>query len=273
MTSSPCIVFSASTIVGHAPVVAVREHAALRRPGGAGGVDVEAVVVERHAGHALVHGPCGRPVGAAAELVEADGAIEVAGREGHDRVEGGEVVTYGADLGELLLVLDEHRARLRVVEHVVALLRRVGLVDRHAGRAGGQDAEAGVGPLGAAVAEDRDLVAWLDAELDQPGGDGPDLVGQLGIVDVHPFVADLVAQRGAVGELRSGGERQIRHRARAGARLGGGERPHFHQLLLARLGQPAKDSMPRKTLRRSVAALGAPATLVRLLRAACSAST
>ena len=49
----------------------------------------------------------------------------------HDHVlELGQLVLDLADLVELLGVLDEHGARLGVVEDVLALLGRVGLVDR-----------------------------------------------------------------------------------------------------------------------------------------------
>ena len=51
------------------------------------------------------------------------------------------------DLRRLLGVLDEHDLRARVPEHVLALLGRVRVVDRHDGRAGAERAEVGQRPL------------------------------------------------------------------------------------------------------------------------------
>src|SRR5207244_13048257 len=126
------------------------------------------------------------------------------------------------DLRQLLLVLDEDGARLGVVEHVVALLRGVGLVDRDRGRAGGQDREVGVGPLRARVAEDRDTVTLADAEADEPPPNLADDLTQLLESDVDPVVAHLVA-KGDPGTVLGRGQRsEVGHRRGAGARLPSG---------------------------------------------------
>src|SRR5690349_19874427 len=142
----------------------------------------------------------------------------------------------------------------------MALLRRVGLVDRDARRTRGEDAEAGVGPLGARVAEDRDLVARLDAEVDQAARHAAYARGQVGEADVDPLVADLVLQGGAIAELVAGEQRHVRHGPRTGARLGGGDRPYFHELLLSALGK--RRSWPAGQQLRVYARCGKEAELI-----------
>ena len=91
------------------------------------------------------------------------------------------LVADGADLLQLLVVLDDDGDRVGVLEHVLALLRRVRLVDRDHGRAGGERGEVEVGPLRPGVGEDRDLVALLDPEVDQPERELADDLADLGV--------------------------------------------------------------------------------------------
>ena len=68
-------------------------------------------------------------------------------------------------------VLADDRARLGVAGDPLALLGRVGRVDRHDDGAGARDAEVRVGPLGPRRAQDRHAVARLDPEVDQAAAD------------------------------------------------------------------------------------------------------
>ena len=87
------------------------------------------------------------------------------------------------DLGDLRGVLAEDGADARVGEDVLALLGRVGVVDRDDRRAGAQGAEVGERPLRARAGEDRDVVAALDPELGEPAGDLVDRAAELGVGD------------------------------------------------------------------------------------------
>ena len=122
-----------------------------------------------------------------------------------------------ADLGQLLGVLDEDRSRVRVLQDVLALLGRVGLVDRDERPARREDAEAGVAPLGAGVREDRDLVPGLEAEVDQPEGDLLRDLAELRVGDVLPLVADLVAKGRRVAVALRGQGQKISDGLRPGA--------------------------------------------------------
>ena len=117
-----------------------------------------------------------------------------------------------ADLLELLVVLDDHRAGVGVLEHVLALLGRVRLVDRDDRGAGGEGGEVEVGPLGAGVGEDRDLVAALDAEIDQAERELADGLADLRVGALHPGAA-LVLEHD-----RRRGRRSARRRSEAGRR-------------------------------------------------------
>jgi hypothetical protein len=186
----------------HVPVVAVREQAALGRARGAGGVDVEADVVAPDRLHPLLVLRVVAAAAALAQLVQGDGVADVPLRvEDDHELEVREVVPDLADLGELLLVFDEDRPRLRVVRDVVDLLGRVRLIDRDRAGARRQDPEVGVGPLRPGVGEDGDLVALLDPEVDQAEGDLLDGLAELLVGDVHPLIARLVLQSGLAGVL------------------------------------------------------------------------
>ena len=101
-------------------------------------------------------------------------------------LERGAALAHLLDLGDLLGVLAEDRADAGVGEDVLALLGRVGLVDRDDGRAGAQRAEVGQRPLRARAGEDRDVVAALDAERGEPAGDLADRAAELGVGDRLP---------------------------------------------------------------------------------------
>ena len=214
--------------VGDGAVVGVREQAALGRAGGARGVDVETDVVRADR---LVAGlPLGlvAPAPALAQRLERDRVVAQvgAGRVDHDDV--AKLRAPRADLahlGQLLGVLHEDRPRIRVVEHVLAFLRGVGLVDRDERRARREDSEAGVGPFRTRMGEDRDLVARLHAQVHQPEGHLAHHTAQLRVGDVDPLVAHLVALRGLVGVPLDRQRQQVRDglRARAPRGCAGGD--------------------------------------------------
>ena len=171
--------------VEHRPVVAVADDAALRRPGRARGVDEGADVLR---GDRL---PARLPLGGVAagaaggEVVERDRVLAGAGHP-HHVLEQRQLVADRADLLQLLVVLDDDDLGVGVLEHVLALLGRVGLVDRDDGGAGRERGEVEVGPLGAGVGEDRDLVALGDAEVDQAEGERADDLADLGEAAARP---------------------------------------------------------------------------------------
>ena len=101
------------------------------------------------------------------EILERDRVLAGAGHP-HHVLEQRQLVADRADLLQLLVVLDHDDLGVGVLQHVLALLGRVGLVDRHDHGARRERGEVEVGPLGAGVAEDRDLVALGDPEVDQP---------------------------------------------------------------------------------------------------------
>jgi hypothetical protein len=127
-------------------------------------------------------------------------------------------VANRADLLELLGVLHDDRDRVRVLEDVLAFLWRVGLVDRHDGRAGGERSEVHPRPLDPGVGEDRDAVPALDAEVDEAERVAADHGAKLrvGLVDPLPGPV-LELDRGArsVGGDRPGQEVGDRCRAHA----------------------------------------------------------
>ena len=100
------------------------------------------------------------------QVVHRDRVLAGAGHP-HDVLQQRQLVADLADLLHLLVVLDDDDLGVGVLQHVLALLGRVGLVDRHDGGADRERGEVEVGPLGAGVGEDRDLVALGDAEVDQ----------------------------------------------------------------------------------------------------------
>jgi hypothetical protein len=129
----------------------------------------------------------------------------------------------GEDLLPLVEVLDEDVARARVVEDVAHLVVLDRLVDRHHDGRRARDGELGEDPLDAALRDDRDALAGLEAELeeavrDPPRGDPIILPG-----DVLPGIADAAPEGGTVAALRGLAEELIqRHGPLRLARAGGG---------------------------------------------------
>ena len=223
-TSSSISTFWRLHHVEHVAPVLVVDHAALGRPGGAGGVDVGGDVGALDRRDALLVVLVGAAAALLAQLVQADHVVAVERLHGDHVLELRQVAPDLADLVELALVLEDHRHGLGVIEHVVAFLRRVRLVDRHDGGAGGQDPEVGVGPLGPRVGEDADLVAAVDAELLEAERDLLRDLAQLRIGDVDPFALGLVLVLlgDLVGVLLDGQGQQVRECLRPGRRCARG---------------------------------------------------
>ena len=206
----------------HRAIVAVGDDAALRRPGGARRVDERADVVGGDRLPALL--PLGVRAARAGldQLIHRDCAAARALHPDHS-LELGDPITYLVDLGELFIVLDDHRLGVGVLDDVLAFLGRVRLVDRDDGGAHAEGREVEVGPLGAGVREDRDLVALLDSELDQAECELPDDLADLpvGLRDPLPGLV-LVGDRREV-RMPLGGERhQVRTGLAVGTRFRGG---------------------------------------------------
>ncbi len=215
MTSPSSMTLVAVDHVEHRAVVRVADDAALRRPGRARGVDEGADVLGGDGGDALVED--GRvDLGAlGGQLVGGEDVVGVADHHHHLL----ELRQPGADLADLLhlfLVLDDADLGVGVLEDVGALLGRVGLVDRHDRGADRERRVVEVGPLGAGVAEDRDAVAFLDAERDQAQGQRFDDLEDLLEAAVDPGVAVLVAHRGVGAVRRRRARQQVRQRLRLG---------------------------------------------------------
>jgi hypothetical protein len=126
------------------------------------------------------------------------------------------------DLGELLRVLDDHRLGIRVLDDVLALLGRVGLVDRDDRRTDAEGGEVEVGPLGPGVGEDRDLVALLDSQLEQAQRELPDDLADLAVGLRDPLAGVVfVGDRGEVPVPLGGERHQVSAGLAVGTRLGG----------------------------------------------------
>ena len=196
-------------------------------------------------------------VAASEQIVEGQ---RVVARPGHpDHVlELRQRVADGADLLELVVVLDDDDARVRVLEHVLALLGRVRLVDRDDGRAGAQRREVEVGPLGAGVGEDRDLVALLDPEVDQAQRQPADDVADLLVGLRDPVAARLVAvdHRAMRGVLAGGEREQVRDRLAPGGRVRRlsrrRDRSRLHQLFPPAGSSPSPQPVPGARARPEV---------------------
>ena len=202
--------------VDHRAVVAVGEHAALRRPGGAGGVDERVGIVGRDGGDALGHLVGVTATAALTQFVERDRVGDVAGRIDHDhRLERGQPVPHRDDLGDLARVLANDEARLGVARHPLALLRRVRGVDGDDDAAGAADAEARVRPLRPGRAQDGRPLARRQPEVDQPARDLADGLAHLAVGHLGPLVAALEHDRAAVAVLLGGERHHVRDRPRA----------------------------------------------------------
>ena len=175
------------------------------------------------------------------------------------------------DLGELLVVLDDDRLGVGVLEDVLALVGRVRLVDRNHRRADAERREVEVGPLRAGVGEDRDLVALLDPELDQAERELADDLADLGVGLGDPLSRLVLVGDGLEVAVSLRGERcKIRDRLalRAGLRgaAAGRDRCALHGTeSIRRLAeQPA-----REPPRRSPGSSGSGTPAERIRRGSC----
>jgi hypothetical protein len=108
--------------VDHLAVVAVREHAALGRPGRARGVDDRVGVVGRDGLAALAQLGLVAAAATLAQLVERDRVGHVAARvDDHEVLERREVLAHLDDLGHLCRVLADDGHRLGVAGDPLAL--------------------------------------------------------------------------------------------------------------------------------------------------------
>ena len=191
------------------------DDAALRRPGRARGVDEGADVVRGDRVDPLLEDRVVDFAALRCQLVHREHAVGVADHH-HHLLEMRQPGADLADLRQLFLVLDHDDLGVGVLEHVGALLGRVGLVDRHHRGADRERRVVEVGPLGAGVAEDRDAVAFLDAERDQAQGQRLDDLQHLLEAAIDPGVA-LFEAHGRVRAIQLGGaDQQVRQRLRIG---------------------------------------------------------
>ena len=164
---------------------------------------------------------------AGGQLLERDRVLAGAGHPDHV-LEQRQLVADRADLLQLLVVLDDDDLGVGVLEHVLALLGGVGLVDRDDDGADRERREVEVGPLGAGVGEDRDLVALGDAEVDQAErASGPSPAPREAAVD--PLPPSLKRIAGACRRAR-----RPRQQVREGGRFG--SPPHRGESSSARAG-------------------------------------
>ena len=199
-------------------VVAVRELARLRRPGRARRVQKQALGIRRDAVDALLKLGLRSPSPPLAQRIERDrAAAGVRGLDHDHELQRRQVRLDGVDLRQLLGVLDEHRPRPGVMQHVVALLRRVRLVDRHDNRAGGERRKTRVGPLRPRVRQDRNPVSRLNPQVDEPERQLPHRAIQLLVGDIDPLATNLVPERRLAAVPCRRQPDQVSHRPRARA--------------------------------------------------------
>jgi hypothetical protein len=222
-------------------VVAVGEHAALGRAGGAGGVDEGEGVLGTHA-RAAPFELLGRAGSSALAYVRqgdraqrrsrGGGAVRLGllgGRVDRDhRAQIRQAIADGGDLRDLLLVLTGDRASPGVADHPVALLGRVGRVDRHDDQASRGGGHVQIGPLGSGVGEDCEALAGLEPQVDQAEADLLHDAGKLGIAHVVPLAIALVAHRG----LLAVGAGRVRDQIGDRTGLSGRRRSGLHGALL-----------------------------------------
>ncbi len=161
-------------------VVAVGLHDALRRPRRARRVDDRRELLGPGPPHALGERGLVRGFTLAAEPAQRlprqhhlRRLRRVVARDDDDLLEPRHLLPHLQGLGELGRVLDDQGLRLRVVDHVGDEVRRVGRIDRHRDAASAEDREVGLDPLGAARRQERDALALLAADRDEPEGDLP----------------------------------------------------------------------------------------------------
>jgi hypothetical protein len=156
------------------------------------------------------------------ELGQADHPVAVGGAvEGDHLGQAGQLGAAVAELGDLLVVLGEDHAGAGVAQDVGDVGRWRGGVHGGGGGTGAEDAEVGQDPVEPGARRDPDPVLRLDAERQQPGGDGPHPLAHLAPVERLPAVADRVAERLPV---RRGGDPVEHHPGhRRGSLAGDGD--------------------------------------------------
>ena len=159
----------------HRVVVAVADHAALGRPGRPRRVDVREEIVLVDRGDRLVERP-GARVPVRATLLLQGGEVGEREHLGEPRERRASLL----DLGPLGIVLAEDAHRLRVLEHVVHVLRRRVRVDRGPDRADVGQREVEQRPLERVAGEDAEGVALADASREEAVREVLDALRRLG---------------------------------------------------------------------------------------------
>lgn len=117
----------------------------------------------------------------------------------HDRAQVRHLIADVECLVDLFLIFGEQHARLRVVQHVLDLRRRVGRVEPDRCGADGGDTDIAEQPFGPVLAVDGDSVAGLHAEGQQTVPDERGLLPVRGPRDFFPQAKILLAHRDARG--------------------------------------------------------------------------
>ena len=181
--------------------VAMAQHGAFGRSGGARGVHEDGEVLGPRDLHEGIEGARMLTVVAGAQLEEGlerhhlivAEVVEAVHVEHEDLHELGTAGPHLEDLIELLLVLRKEEAGAAVVDDVLDLPRRVGGVDAVGDPAARDGAEIGVEPLRAVVGHDGHHVARTQPESDQPEGDVADPFAVLAPGDGAPDAQGLLA--------------------------------------------------------------------------------
>ena len=195
--------------------VAVGEHHTLRQAGGAGGVNDGGELVGVDGVPATVQLFLLGLAAAVDDLAPGGGAGHVLKRV--DLLEAGDLVLDGGDLVEELLIGDEAELAFAVVQDVDVILRGHRRVQGHVNATGLQDAVVHKVPLAAVVVGDqRDALAWLEAEGDEATAHRVHLVDELlgGIRDAVALIG-----HGHHGVLRGVGQLVTREIKKTGGVL------------------------------------------------------
>ena len=221
-------------------VIAVRQLARLRRPSRPRRVEHQAPGLRRDAGDALLKRGLCPPSPPLAQRSKRDRVPVGVRRVDHDHeLQLRQVRRNGADLRQLLGVLYEHRPSPGVTQHVVALLRRVRLIDRHDNRAGGKRRKTRIGPFRPRVRQDRNPVSRLNPQIDEPKRQLPHHLVEPLVRDLNPLAVNLVRERRLAAVSCRRQPDQVSHRPRARAHP-----PMLHPVAPFRFAQ-ARDSRGR----------------------------
>ena len=200
----------------HLVVIAMADHAALRRAGRPRGVDVgeEILLVDRRRGVVQRVGVRGGVVTSAClELGQAG--------EGEDVPEVGETAPYLLDLRQLLVVLGQDADRLGVPDHVRRVRWRAVCIDGGADRTDQAEREVEQAPLEAGRRHDRERLPLLDSEGEQAVRDVVHPACRLGPRDLGPGAVAL----GEIGRpARSSAPRSATTRRSSSSRPSGRQR-------------------------------------------------